>query len=106
MKYLSHLKTSVRRENILELVTSPGVLVTTALWIICLFILPIDSFDEEFFITVLGLIIPFGILLYQYSISSLIPQSYKNKYVFLSYMGRAFLVAVLSLIPMALIMTL
>lgn len=105
MKYLSTLK-AVKKENIQEFVTSPGVLVTSALWIICLIILPIDSIDEEFFITILGLIIPFGILFYQYSISSLIPQSYKNKYPLLSYIGRAILVIALSLIPMALIMLL
>lgn len=106
MKYLSDLKASIRRENILEFVTSPGVLVTTALWIICLIILPIDNFYEEIYITVLGLIIPFGILFYWYSINLMIPQSYKNKYAFLAYMGRASLAVVLSMIPMVLIILL
>lgn len=106
MKYLPNVKASVWAEKLLELVTSPGVLVTTALWILCFIIFPIDNFYEEIYITILGLIIPFGILLYQYSISSLIPQSYKNKHPFLAYMGRVLLVVALSLIPMTLIMLL
>lgn len=106
MKYIVRLKKAIQVRNIpdiRDISFSPGITTAVILWILCLINLPIDSFDEEFMITVFGIIIPYGIFLYRYSIKTVIPKSYEKKRPFWSYIGKIFLILILSTIPVLLL---
>lgn len=106
MKYLSSLTEAFQLRNIEDIKSSPGITIAIILWILCAINLPIDSFDEELVITFCGIIIPFGIFLYRYSMISAIPQSYKKKYPFLSYAGKILLILIISQLPIWLLLML
>jgi LytS/YehU family sensor histidine kinase len=87
-----------------QLITRDG-LIAFVLWMVSMFLLLLGDVDGEFLIG-WGIIIPSGILFYLYSFYTLIPNALGKKKPFRSYLGKAFLVLVLSILPLVLLIML
>jgi two-component system, LytTR family, sensor kinase len=81
---------------------TPGGLLAFVLWMICMFFM-ITAGAHRFIIAGWGLIVPFGILFYWYAFHKLIPGSLRKKKPFRNYLAKAFLVLLLSLLPIGLL---
>ncbi|WP_224996160.1 sensor histidine kinase [Cesiribacter sp. SM1] len=80
-------------------VTHAG-LAAIVLWMISVFLLLVGDADGEFIVG-WGMVFLSGILLYWYSIYTLIPESLGKKKPFLYYLGRAALVMLIAFLPIS-----
>lgn len=80
---------------------TPSGLAAFVIWGIGLFLLLITNGDEDEINAAWVIIIPCGILLYWYSIHSLIPASLKKKRAFLSYVGKVMLIVIIAYLPVS-----
>ncbi|MDO1448944.1 histidine kinase [Rhodocytophaga aerolata] len=79
-------------------IITQDALAAFVLWMVSMFLLMIGDAEVEFIIT-WGILIPLAILLYCYSIYSLIPSSLTAKKPFVSYVKKSIFALILSLIP-------
>jgi len=77
---------------------APGALAAFVLWMICMFILLAGNADRGIK-AIWAIVVPCAILFYSYSFHYLIPASVNKKKPFRSYLGKTFLVLVLSFLP-------
>jgi two-component system LytT family sensor kinase len=78
---------------------APGALLAFCLWIISMVFFLIGD-AERGVISVWGILIPFGILLYSYSFYSLIPESLVKRKPFRAYLWKVVLVLILTEFPL------
>lgn len=81
---------------------TPGGLLAFVLWMIAMFFL-IAGGAHSILIAGFGLVVLFGILFYWFAFHKLIPGSLLKKNPFRNYLGKCFLVLLLSLIPVGLL---
>ena len=86
-------------------VISRDGLVAFVLWMISMFLLLVGKAEEEL-ITLWGILVPYGILLYCYSFYLLIPSSLGKKKPFGTYIGKVTLLAAISILPIFLLVLL
>ncbi|WP_237144859.1 sensor histidine kinase [Pontibacter pamirensis] len=80
-----------------RMITRDG-LTAFVVWMVSMFLLLVFEADGEI-VVFWGISGPFGILLYCYSFYTLIPESLRKKKPFITYVVRAVLVMVISLVP-------
>lgn len=78
---------------------TPGGLVAFVLWMICLFFLIVGDAHRGI-IAAWGLFIPSGILFYWFAFYSLIPTSLPKRKPFRLYLGKSFLLLLVTLFPL------
>ena len=78
---------------------TPGGLIAIVIWMIGLFILLLVHGEVEEITIAWGIIVPFGIALYWYAFSSLIPGVLPKKRAFLLYMAKVILLLVVTYLP-------
>ncbi|WP_026898973.1 sensor histidine kinase [Daejeonella oryzae] len=84
-----------------EIVTREG-LIAFVLWMISVFLLLIGNAADEI-IAVWAVVFPFAIGLYWYSFHVFIPRALEKKNPFRNYLGKIFLVVLLSVLPVSLL---